>query len=709
MAIDLASLAPLFTPRSVAVIGASSEPLKIGGRPIGFLKDNGYTGRILPINPKAEQIQGLPAYKSIGDVDGAIDLAICAVPGAHAMDALKACIAKKVQAVIMFSAGFAEVDEAGAAAQQRMADVAREGGIRLMGPNCMGAANLRTGMIASFHPAFALPLPKGGRIGLVSQSGAFGGLCMQMARERGVGFSYMVTTGNEADVQASDALAFMAGDPNTSVIMLYLEGCRDGARLLEALELARRHEKPVVAIKLGRTDVGAKAAQSHTAALAGADAVFDAVFRQYGVYRANNIEEFFDVGVATAIGCRPHNNKVGLVTVSGGVGVMMADDAAARGLDVAELPAAAQAKFKKLVPYAGVVNPLDVTGQVMNDRTLLEQAVTLVLTDGDYGSLVCFQGASSIDPQISADQFAVWQRVKAAFPNRLISVSGLISPEFQKSIEALGMPVARDPTHSLRAIAAQVGFNTAFARPFTRPKVAKAKKPLAPGALNEIDAMAVLAKAGLSVVDARLAATADAAVAAADAIGYPVVLKIVSADILHKSDVGGVKLKLADAAAVRLAFAEIMRDVKKAMPKARIDGCLVAPMIATRGVETIIGVTTDAIFGPVVMFGLGGILVEALGDVTFRVAPFDEAEAHRMIREIRTYRVLEGLRGAPPSDIDALAKALAAVSKYAAAHAGDLVSLEANPFLVRPKGEGAIALDAVVVGREGHVVATAGP
>ena len=700
MLIDVKSLASLFAPESVAVIGASTEPLKIGGRPISFLKDNGYSGRILPINPKARDIQGLPVFPSIGDVDGTVDLAICAVPGEHAMATLQACARKGVRSVVMFSAGFAEVSEEGRVAQDKMAAFARDAGIRLMGPNCMGVANIRSGMIASFHPAFMFPQPKGGRIGLVSQSGAFGGICMQMARERGVGFAYMVTTGNEADVQAADALAYLAGDPEVAVIMLYLEGCRDGARMIEALEIARRAKKPVVAIKLGRTDAGAKAAQSHTAALAGADAVFDAVFKQYGVYRAYNIEEFFDVGVATAVGCMPKNNKVGLVTVSGGVGVLMADDAAARGLDVAELPASAQAKFKKLVPFAGVINPLDVTGQIMNDRSLLEQAVNLVLSESDYGSLVCFQGASSADPQIAADQLAVWGRVKEAFPDRLISVSGLLSPDFIKAVEAAGMPASRDPTHSLRAIAALHGFATTFARPFTRPEVAAASNDLPSGNLNEVDAMAVLARAGLDVVEERLATTADQAVVAAEAIGYPVVMKVVSADILHKSDVGGVKLKLADAAAVRIAFEDIQRTVKKAMAKAKIEGCLVAPMISGRGVETIIGVTNDPVFGPVVMFGLGGIMVEALHDVAFRVAPFDEAEAHRMIREIRTYKVLQGLRGAPASDVNALAKALASVSCFAVAHGAQLVSMEANPFLVRPVGEGAIALDAVVTTRE---------
>ncbi len=696
MSIDVASLAALFNPHSVAVIGASTDPIKIGGRPISFLKDNGYTGRILPVNPKAKEIQGLPVFPSIGDVDGSVDLAICAVPGEAAMATLQACAKKGVRSVVMFSAGFAEVSEEGRIEQDKMAAFAREAGIRLMGPNCMGVANIHSGMIASFHPAFMFPQPKGGRIALVSQSGAFGGLCMQMARERGIGFAYMITTGNEADVQATDALAYLANDPDVGVIMLYLEGCRDGARMIEALEIARRNNKPVVAIKLGRTDAGAKAAQSHTAALAGSDSVFEAVFKQYGVYRAYNIEEFFDVGVATSIGCMPRNNKVGLVTVSGGVGVLMADDAAARGLDVEELPASAQAKFKKLVPFAGVNNPLDVTGQIMNDRTLLEQAANLVLSESDYGSLVCFQGASSAMPEIAAEQLAVWLRVKKRYPDRLICISGLLAPDYIKAIEAGGMPTSRDPTHSLRAIAALNGFATAFARPFSVPKVGLAKNRLPVGNLNEIEAMKVLADAGLPVIEERLATTADEAAAAAEAIGFPVVMKVVSRDILHKSDIGGVKLRLADAKAVRAAFADIMSSVAKAMPSAKLDGCLVAPMLGGGGVETIIGVTDDPVFGPVVMFGLGGINVEVLHDVAFRVAPFDEDEAHRMMREIRSYKVLEGVRGAPPCDVDALAKALAAVSRFAAAHRDQIASLEANPVVVRPKGQGAIALDAVV-------------
>jgi acyl-CoA synthetase (NDP forming) len=696
--IDLASLSPLFEPRSVAVIGASTDPLKIGGRPVSFLK-NAFRGPIYPINPKATEIQGLPAYRAIGDIAHHIDLAICTVPGEFAEEALKSCAAKGVRAVVMFSAGFAEVGEEGRLAQERFAEIAQRSGMRLMGPNCMGLANLHAGMVASFHPAFGLSLPPPGRIGLVSQSGAFGGLCIQMACERGVGFAHMVTTGNEADVQAADALAYLAQDAATAVIMLYLEGCRDGARMIEALELARKSAKPVVAIKLGRTEAGAKAAQSHTAALAGADAVVDAIFRQFGVYRATNIEEFFDIGCAAAIGCLPANDRVGLVTVSGGIGVLMADDAVARGLDVAELPEQAQGEFKKLVPFAGVNNPLDVTGQIINDSSLLEKAATLMLGKADYGSLVCFQGSlgSSYNPRNMASVLDTWLAIKQRFPDRLITVSGLLAPDFRRSLEAAGIPTAREPTDCVRSVGALNRFARTFAAPFHRPSIAPPDGPLPAGRLNEIDAMKVLQRAGLAVPDGRLVNSPEAAASAAETLGYPVVMKVVSGAIAHKSDIGGVRLKLADAAAVRAAFDGIMGDVRARAPDTPIDGCLVAPMIEGGGVETIIGVTRDPVFGPMVMFGLGGIMVEVLGDVTFRCPPFDEAEAHRMIREIRSYRILEGVRGAPPADIDALASALSAVSRFAAAHADQIVTLEANPLLVGARGSGAMALDAVAV------------
>ncbi len=693
--IDVASLEPLFRPRSVAVIGASSSAEKIGGRPVDFLKKHNFDGAILPINPNAAVIQDLPAYASLLDAPGDIDLAICAVPGPLVAQAVADCVAKGVKGLVMFSAGFAEVSEEGRLEQERLAAQARAAGMRMMGPNCMGAANLATGMIASFHPGFDIIPPGEAKIGLVSQSGAFGGLSAIMAQDRGIPLRYVLTTGNEADVEASDCLAFLAEDPDTEVIMLYLEGCRNGPKLLQALDLARRNRKKVVAIKVGRTEAGANAAQSHTAALAGADQIFDAVFKQFGVYRAQNIAEFFDVGCAAAIAPLPKNDRIGLVTVSGGVGVLMADDAAARGLDVAEMPAETQARMKELVPFAGVRNPLDVTGQVLNDRTLYEQAVKMVLEQGDYGSLLCFQGSVNRLPERTEAQVELWGGVRAAYPDKLIVISGLNRPEMRQRIEALGCPLFAEPTDGIRVIAALTGMARELARPWQRPHVAPAPAPLPAGNLTEVEAMSYLAQAGVPVIEERLARSADEAAAAALDFGRPLVMKVVSRQIVHKSDVGGVKLNVDGPSQARVAYDTIIDSVSQWAPDAVIEGCLLAPM-AGGGIETILGVTQDPVFGPVIMFGLGGVFVEVLEDVTFRVAPFDEAEAHRMIREIKGFKILEGVRGQPPSDLDALATALARLSEFAAAHGDQIVAMEANPFLVQQEGYGALALDAVL-------------
>ncbi|MEZ5729125.1 MAG: acetate--CoA ligase family protein [Burkholderiaceae bacterium] len=475
--------------------------------------------------------------------------------------------------------------------------------------------------------------------------------------------------------------------------MLYLEGCRDGARLREALALAREKGKPVVAIKLGRTDAGARAASSHTAALAGSDAIFDAMFRQYGVYRATSIEEFFDIGVATALGRLPQGAASAWSRSRGGVGVLMADDAASRGLDVTPLPADARAKMKALVPYAGVENPLDVTGQMLSDVGLLTKGMEIILEGSNYHSVVCFLGASLKNPVFAKTLEPAWQRIAAEFPDRSLSIAGLIDHGTRLMLDQLRIPTFREPTHATRAMAAMNGFREVSERRLSAPLVRGDMPALPPAPITELSAMACLRAAGLPTVDQRLAGSADEAVAAAEAIGLPVVLKVVSPDILHKSDIGGVKVGLGTADAVREAFETIVANARKAMPAARIDGCLVAPMVRG-GVETILGITRDPVFGPVVMFGLGGIFVEALGDVSFRLAPFGEDEAHRMIDEIRGRKVLDGVRGAPPADLDALAKALSTMSAFAAHHADTLLSAEANPFVVFEKG--AMALDAVI-------------
>jgi acetate---CoA ligase (ADP-forming) len=695
--LDPRALAPLFRPASVAVIGASKEPTKIGSVPLRHMIDNGFAGPIYPINPRAPDIQGLTAYPTVAAVPGPVDLAVIAVPETQVATAMRDCAASGVRAVVVFTSGYAELGEAGRRAQEEIARTARDAGMRLLGPNCMGVINFANRMAATFHPAFGPSLAPAGRIGLVTQSGAFGGIAYAAAQDRKLGYSLILTTGNEADVDVADGIAYLAEAPETGVILLYIEGCRDGAKLAAALALARARRKPVICLKVGRTEAGMAAIASHTAALAGTDEIFDAMFRQHGVYRAATMEEFFDIGYAAAEArALPRGRDLGIVTVSGGVGVLMADAAATYGLAVTPAPAALQERIRAMVPFAATRNPVDVTGQILSDFGILERSFETMVAEGGYPSVACFVGSTGRSVTNGPRFMAAVERLVPRHPDTLLAVSARASPEFRAAMEGAGCLLFDEPTHVPRAIAALVRFRESFA---TAPAPAPAlppPEPLPPGPLDEVQSLALLRRAGIGVVAHRLVRSADEAVEAASELGLPAALKIVSPDIAHKTEIGGVALALDSAAAVAQAFERVTQRVRARAPEARIAGCLVAPM-AGKGVETILGAHWDPLFGAVVMLGLGGIFVEALKDVTFRLAPFDLGEARRMIGELRGAALLDGLRGEPCADIDALAAAAAALSRFAAAQGPALRSLDINPFLVLPAGQGALALDALIL------------
>lgn len=696
----------IFAPRSVAVIGASGDPKRIGGRPVDFLKRHGFDGPILPINPKSSQVQGLTAYPSISESPTTPDLAVIALPAPLAVQAVEQCAARGVRGAVIFSSGFSEVDADGAALQARMVDIAREGGMRLVGPNCLGIANVRHNLYATFTPGVEKHLPKPGGVSIISQSGAFGSYCMTLVRMRGLGVNIWATTGNSCDVDFADAVAYCAQDDDTRVIMGYLEGATDRDRLVEALELARAREKPVVMMKVGRSAVGAEAAQSHTASLAGADAVYDAAFRQYGVYRAHSVDEMFDVTYACAESSSTMlGDRLGLVTVSGGVGVLMADEAEKLDLDVPALPDDAQKKLKEVLPFAGVRNPVDVTAQLVNQIDLLETNMDVLFGDGEIDGAIIFMSTVGLVADLNEAIRTGLERIRKKFPGRPMLFCSLTEPEGRAAYERSGFIVFEEPTRAVRAIAALRYFARSFARAGEHDPIPELSNlsPLPDAMVNEIEAKALLAEAGIGVVRETLANTPEAAAQAAQEMGFPVVLKIASPDILHKSDIGGVALGLRSTEDVRSAGAQILKLASEKMPDARIDGLVVAEQAAP-GLETILGVTQDPAFGPVVMFGLGGVFVEALEDVSFRVAPFGPAEAHRMIDEIRSRKLLDAFRGAPDRDIGALADALARLSAFAAYHGAALETIDVNPLIVRASGQGAVAADCVIIPakRGGH-------
>lgn len=702
MSIRIDTLDAFFNPKSVAIVGASSNFAKIGGRPVHNMKISGYGGNVYPVNPGASEIQGLPAFPSVGDIPGPVDMAVIVVPMPHVEPALTACIDKGVRAAIVLSSGYAEISEDGARAQRRLADLGAEGGLRIMGPNCMGVMNTGTGMIATFISAIGDTGPETGTISVAAQSGAFGGHCFTLARERGLGLNLWATMGNQCDVEFSDCLAYMAQDPGTSVVLGYMEGVQDADKLIEALEIARAAEKPVVLMKVGRSEVGTAAAASHTASLTGSDAVFDALLRQYNVFRPHSIDEMFDVGYAFAGGQLPKSARTGIITVSGGVGVIMADAAEDAGLELPPLPETTQERMKALVPFAGTRNPLDVTAQFINDATLMETMYGALLEEGDYESAVCFLAGVGLNPLMMKELEPSLEAVRQRFPDQLHMLAILTTPERRARIQAMGYLCYEDPSRAIHALGVLARYSAALKRgPSAPPPDLPSGAPglIAGTAINEVDGKRILAAAGVPAVPERIAGSSSEAAEAAETAGFPVVMKIVSPDILHKSEIGGVILDVASRRAAETAYRDLLARAKAHAPDARIDGVLVAPMVSG-GVETILGVVRDPVFGPVVMFGLGGIFVEVLKDVTFRIAPFGIDEARRMIREVRGYPMLQGVRGAPPADEEALADALAQLSAFAAANADVLETIDVNPFIVLPEGEGAVAVDALIAVRE---------
>ncbi|MET4579647.1 acetate--CoA ligase family protein [Ottowia thiooxydans] len=692
------ALDSLFHPRSVAVVGASSDPRKIGGRPIAYMLRSGFAGELFPINPAQAEVQGVKAYPSLRAIGKPVDLVIVAVGGAHVAEVVDEAIEQRVSAIVVFSSGFAEMGDDGRQLQERIAARCAQAGVHLLGPNCIGVFNSHQAMYATFITALEHEQFEPGHVGIVSQSGAIGSYLYGLAGDRGVRVSHFVATGNEAGLDVADCIDWMANDPQTHVVMVYLEGCRDGDRLYRALEQARLRRKPVILMKVGRTEQGAAAAASHTGSLAGSDVVYDAVLSETNAWRANSLEEMVDLAYACSVGPMPRGNRLGVVTSSGGVGVIATDEATRTGLVLPTLPQETQTAILEIVPFASGVNPVDTTAQTMGDRTLMTRILELVFAHPGFDSVLTFNAnMGRSEAEFGKIREALYQ-LRREHPDRLVAMSMRAKPEIAAEIQREGILVFSDPARATATIAAVARIAAGFDRPPARVEESEARQvlPLPAGALDEAAARTLLAQHGIPFAPLELASTTEEAVAAAQAMGYPVVMKVVSPDIPHKSDVGGVALGLRDAEAVRTAWAVMMESVGRACPQAQIDGVMVSPMI-TGGVETVMGVTRDPVFGPMVMFGLGGVFVEVFKDVTFRRAPVSLTTAHEMIRGIQGLPLLTGARGKPTVDLDTLASALVALSNFAAAHAGELDSVEINPFIARPSG--GCAVDALIVKR----------
>ncbi|MHB1863098.1 MAG: acetate--CoA ligase family protein [Gemmatimonadaceae bacterium] len=694
------SLGPILAPRSIAVVGASRTPGTIGHQLLTNLITEGFTGAVYPVNAKARAVCSVRAVPSVSDLPEPPDLAVICVPKDSVVEVADECGAMGVRGLVVISAGFREVGGHGTALERALVDQVRRHGMRMMGPNCMGVINTHPGV--SMNATFAPGMPPTGHAAFVSQSGALGVSVLDYAREYGIGIAQFASVGNKADVSGNDLLAYWEHDDNVRVILMYVENFGNPRKFLEIASRITR-QKPIVVVKSGRSRAGARAAWSHTGALAASDTAVDALLAQAGVLRAASVEELFDIAMALGVTALPRSRRTAIVTNAGGPGILAADALDAAGLDVVELSAQTVDALRPLFPpEASIRNPLDMIASATPDG--YRRAVTAFLADPAVDAVLPI-----FIPPLNSEQEAVARAIaEAARTNRdkpvlavLMGRRGL--PEGRAELHAAGIPAYVFPESAARALAALNRYRDWISR---EPEPAEAlpvdrdaaagivRRALAEGRehLSEFDALQVLAAYGIPVARATLATGADAAAEAACALGFPVALKIVSRDVIHKSDVGGVRLGVRSAAEARAAFDEIMAAVASHVPDARIDGVLVQRLVQG-GHETIAGVVRDPTFGPLVMFGLGGVFVEVLRDVVFRIAPLDRRTANEMVRGIRGLGILTGARGTEPADLAAIADVLRRLAQLALDQP-EIVELDVNPLLAQ--GGGAVALDARV-------------
>jgi len=694
---DQSQLRRILNPRSIAIVGASDDPNRLGGRPIAYMLGQGYRGKIYPVNPNRETIQGLSCVPSIEALPEVPDIAMVIVPASLTLAAVRSLAILGTPVAIVCSSGFAEMDENGARAQKELVEVASSHGMRLIGPNALGLINPRKHFYATFLSAVELGYPKPGSVAIISQSGAYGGHLLVVATQNNIGISSVVMTGNESDLTVGDMLLVAAQDPLTRVIMVYSEGIKRAESLIAGLKAARKARKPVIMMKVGTSVVGSSAAQSHTASIAGDDRVVDAVLSEFGVVRVQSTEQMMDVTRLAVRGIFPVNNTLGVMTLSGGAGVIISDAAEAVGLAMPEMPIDSQKKLLALLPYAAPRNPVDVTAQYVNDMSLISKFTDTLVSDGNYRSILGFFTYAGGAPSVASRLREQMNIVRAKHTDCLFVLSLLGSSEQIDEYEKDGFSVFEDPNRAVYAIEAMGRFGRAFEKrkflkpPIIEPFVLPQKTP------NEIESKQLLyAAAGIVSVPEVLCNDPEKAVQAARSLGYPVVLKIVSPDILHKSDIGGVIIGVDNDVEVRRAYALILKRVHQALgPELVVDGVLVAKQVSS-GVECIMGIQQDPVFGPIAVVGLGGIFVDIFQDVSLRRCPFGVDVAKEMICSLKGVSLLQGARGRPPADITAAARALARLSVFAAQAGPRLRSIDINPILVRPNGQGALALDAVI-------------
>lgn len=689
-------LEAIFNPSAIAVYGASKHPHKVGHTVLKHLIDGGYGGRLIPINPTAEEVLGIPCYPNIAAADTPVDMAILVVPPPLVEASVREALANGVKGLVVITAGFRETGAEGAAKEDHLAALCREHGARMLGPNCLGLINTARKMNASFAPQ----MPGEGAISVISQSGALCTAILDLAVERGLGLAKLISIGNKADIDESDVMEALGQDPDTKVIACYLESITSGERFIEVAERVGR-EKPVVVLKAGTTQAGARAASSHTGSLAGADIAYGAAFKRAGVLRADDFESLFDIAKAFAMQPLPRGDRIAVITNAGGPGIIAADAIEKQGLHVAPLSEATKEHLRAtLPPSASSANPIDVLGDAPPERYV--SSLKAVLEDDAVDAvLVILTPQAMSKPRETAR--AVIDTLQGDKPVLAAFMGGRDVAPARSEFLFNDLPDYTAPERAIVALRKLCDYAAWRSRP---PRIVE-RLPINRNRIERIiarhrrtgrihigeaDAKKILGTYHFNVPEGELARTADDAVAVAERVGYPVAMKIVSPEIIHKSDVGGVKIGLRSSSEVRDAFDLMLLRLRRAAPGAEIIGAYVEAMCPP-GREVILGMTRDPSFGPMLMFGLGGIFVEVMKDVSFNLAPITQEEAALMLEGTRSYALLRGARGEKAVDLQALAGALQRLSQLATDFP-EIAEMDINPFMVGAPGTYAMVADA---------------
>ncbi|MHC4264548.1 MAG: acetate--CoA ligase alpha subunit [Planctomycetota bacterium] len=695
----------IMTPGSIAVVGATNRPGSVGLAVFRNLLRAGFHGVLYPVNPKAEFVQSVKAYPSLTDIPDDVDLAVIIVPAKVVSDILIQAGKKNVKGAVIITAGFKEIGAKGLELENQLKDVAKKYNISLIGPNCLGIIN--TNNDVSMNASFATKMPKAGNIAFISQSGALCTAVLDYAQGRDVGFSKFISFGNKADVNEIDLLRYLKDDPDTDVILMYLEDITNGREFLEtARQITWDAKKPMLAIKSGRSAEGARAAASHTGSLAGSDSAYDAIFYQSGIMRVEGISDLFDYATAFAKQPVPNGKRIAIVTNAGGPGIMATDAAIRHKLEIADLSEQTKEKLKEVLPpTASIQNPVDVIGDATHQR--YEAAIQHILKDENVDAAIII-----LSPQAMTDVLETASIVphvtKDIDKPVLCSFMGIVDvSEGVRHLEKHGIPNYAFPEAAVRTMSVMSFYGDLLNLDKRKVCTVSADRSAADALIKnaladkdscylpEFHANQILDCYGFPLLKTALLRDLSDIDKAAEEIPFPAAMKISSPDIVHKFDAGGVRLKIKTAEAAKEAFQEIIQNAKNYNPSALIDGVIIEPM-AKKGIEVILGAARDSKFGPICMFGLGGTFVEAIKDVTFRIAPMWEISAEIMIKTIKAYTILQGVRGAPPSDIEGIKDCILRLSQMLTDHP-EIAELDINPLIVYPEGQGCVVADSRIL------------